>query len=202
MLSRAGKRLHCWGLTGRRPQNIMDWEAHYERTRGRRSPSIHYDSGRSIIIRHTVKPGHRDHYETWLRQIIAAAAQFSGHQGVHVVRPPEGHDTFEIAVRFSHPDEADTWLNSDVRRELISGIVPALASDEHVEIRTGIDYWFTPPTSKAKQPTRWKQWLITTAVIWPLTLIVPMVFQPIFNQLPVLALWGCVMAWSQQLSSH
>ena len=59
------------------------------------APSIHYDSGRSIIIRHTVKPGHRDHYETWLRQIIAAAAQFSGHQGVHVVRPPEGHDTFE-----------------------------------------------------------------------------------------------------------
>ena len=141
------------------------------------APSIHYDSGRSIIIRHTVKPGHRDHYETWLRQIIAAAAQFSGHQGVHVVRPSEGHDTFEIAVRFSHPEEADTWLNSDVRRE-------------QVEIQTGIDYWFTPPTSKAKQPTRWKQWLITTAVIWPLTLIVPMVFQPIFNQLPVLALWG------------
>ncbi|MEO9587851.1 MULTISPECIES: antibiotic biosynthesis monooxygenase [Marinobacter] len=154
------------------------------------APSIHYDSGRSIIIRHTVKPGHRDHYETWLRQIIAAAAQFSGHQGVHVVRPPEGHDTFEIAVRFSQPEEADTWLNSDVRRELVSDIVPALASEEQVEIQTGIDYWFTPPTSKAKQPTRWKQWLITTAVIWPLTLIVPMVFQPIFDQLPVLAVWG------------
>lgn len=136
-----------------------------------------------------MKPGHRDRYETWLRQIIAAAAQFSGHQGVHVVRPPEGHDTFEIAVRFSHPDEADAWLNSDVRRELVSDIVPALASKEQVEIQTGIDYWFTPPTSKAKQPTRWKQWLITTTVIWPLTLIVPIVFQPLFDRLPVLALW-------------
>lgn len=42
-------------------------------------PSIHYNSGRSIIIRHTVQLGHRDRYETWLRQIIAAAAQFPGH---------------------------------------------------------------------------------------------------------------------------
>ncbi|WP_323751003.1 antibiotic biosynthesis monooxygenase [Marinobacter sp.] len=154
------------------------------------APSIHYNSGRSIIIRHTVKSGLRDQYETWLRQIIAAAAQFPGHQGVHIVRPPEGHDTFEIAVRFSHADGAETWLNSDVRRELISDIFPALDSEEHVEIRTGIDYWFTPPTSKAKQPTRWKQWLITTAVIWPLTLIVPIVLQPVFDLLPALAIWG------------
>lgn len=154
------------------------------------SPSIHYNSGRSIIIRHTVQPSQRDRYETWLRQIIAAAAQFPGHQGVHVVRPPLGHDTFEIAVRFSHHDEAEAWLCSDVRRELVSDIVPALSSEEHVEIQTGIDYWFTPPTSKAKQPTRWKQWLITTAVIWPLTLVVPVVFQPIFDRLPVLAFWG------------
>lgn len=154
------------------------------------SPSIHYNSGRSIIIRHTVKPSRRDQYETWLRQIIAAAAKFPGHQGVHVVRPPEGHDTFEIAVRFSHAEEAEAWLNSDVRRELISCIAPALASEERVEIKTGIDYWFSPPTSKSKQPTRWKQWLITTAVIWPLTLIVPMMLQPLFDRVPALALWG------------
>lgn len=107
-----------------------------------------------------------------------------------MVRPPQGHDTFEIVVRFSHHDETEAWLNSDVRRELVTDIVPALASEEHVEIQTGIDYWFTPPTSKAKQPTRWKQWLITTAVIWPITLVVPAFFQPIFDRLPVLALWG------------
>lgn len=154
------------------------------------TPSVHYNSGRSIIIRHTVLPHLRDRYETWLRQIIAAAAEFPGHQGVHVVRPPEGNDTFEIAVRFSTNEEAEAWLNSDIRKELISDIASALASDEQVEIKSGIDFWFTPPASKAKQPTRWKQWLITTSVIWPLTMIVPVVYQPVFEGIPELAVWG------------
>ncbi|MFL1405096.1 antibiotic biosynthesis monooxygenase [Marinobacter sp. M1N3S26] len=154
------------------------------------APSVHYDSGRSIIIRHTVRQGQRERYETWLRQIIQAAAEFPGHQGVHIVRPTEGNDTFEISVRFSSKDDAETWLNSDIRRELVSDISPVLASDEQVDIKSGIDFWFTPPSSSAKQPTRWKQWLITTAVIWPLTMIVPELYRPLFQTVPDLALWG------------
>ena len=154
------------------------------------APSVHYNAGRSIIIRHTVLPQRRDIYETWLKQIIAAAAEFPGHQGVHIVRPAEGNDTFEIAVRFSSNADAEAWLSSDIRKELVSSIVSALASDEQVEISSGIDFWFTPPTSKAKQPTRWKQWLITTAVIWPLTIIVPAIYQPLFSIIPELSMWG------------
>ncbi|WP_152207376.1 antibiotic biosynthesis monooxygenase [Marinobacter changyiensis] len=154
------------------------------------TPSTHYNAGRSIIIRHIVRPEFRDRYETWLRQIIAAAAEFPGHQGVHIVRPSEGNDTFEIAVRFSNNKEAEAWLESDIRKELVSSIVSALASDEQVEIKSGIDFWFTPPASKAKQPTRWKQWLLTTAVIWPLTIIVPVLYKPIFGIIPELSVWG------------
>ncbi|MCH8498636.1 MAG: antibiotic biosynthesis monooxygenase [Marinobacter sp.] len=145
---------------------------------------------RSIVIRHQVARNQRDRYETWLRQIIAAAALFPGHQGVHIMRPPEGEDTFEITVRFSGAHEAEGWLASDVRRELVEDIAPALATTEQIEIRSGIDYWFSPPASKAKQPNRWKQWLITTAVIWPLTMVVPALYQPLFNLVPPLATWG------------
>jgi antibiotic biosynthesis monooxygenase (ABM) superfamily enzyme len=153
-------------------------------------PSVHYNTGRSIIIRHTVRPEFKERYETWLKQIIAAAAAFPGHQGVHIVRPSEGNDTFEIAVRFSSNSTAQAWLNSDIRKELVSSIASALASDEQLEIKTGIDFWFTSPTSKAKQPTRWKQWLITTAVIWPLTILIPALYQPLFNIVPEISVWG------------
>lgn len=151
---------------------------------------VHHHPGRSIIIKHTVRPELQDRYETWLRQIIAAAAQFPGHQGVHVVRPSEGSDTFEISVRFATNDDAEKWLKSDIRRELVSEITSALATDEHVEIKSGIDFWFTPPASKAKQPTRWKQWLITTSVIWPLTMVVPILYEPLFEAFPWLGNWG------------
>ncbi|MFS8149597.1 antibiotic biosynthesis monooxygenase [Halomonas profundus] len=153
-------------------------------------PSVHNNAGRSIIIRHTVRPEFRERYETWLKQIIAAAAEFPGHEGVHILRPPEGHDTFEIAVRFSSNSAAEAWLGSNIRKELLSSIVFALASDEQLEIKSGIDFWFTPPASKAKQPTRWKQWLITTAVIWPLTIIIPVLYQPLFNIIPAISVWG------------
>lgn len=152
--------------------------------------NVHYDTGRTIFIRHTVRPQLKNRYETWLRQIIEAAAQFPGHQGVHVMRPNEGNDTFEISVRFSNNDAAEHWLKSDIRRELVSDITSALAADEHVEIKSGIDFWFTPPASTAKQPTRWKQWLITTSVIWPLTMVVPLGYQPLFDAVPELGTWG------------
>ncbi|ANQ29356.1 antibiotic biosynthesis monooxygenase [Vibrio natriegens] len=153
-------------------------------------PTIHRSQGRTIMIRHVVCEHLRNQYETWLRQIISAAAEFEGHQGVHVCRPPDGHDTFEIAVRFSSKEQAESWLASDIRKELISEIQAVLGAEEQVEIKSGIDFWFTPPTSKAKQPTRWKQWLITTAVIWPLTMLVPFVLTPVFNQFPALKTQG------------
>ncbi|WP_165856821.1 antibiotic biosynthesis monooxygenase [Marinobacter sp. JSM 1782161] len=155
-----------------------------------RESGAHYESGRTIFIRHTVRPRERARYETWLRQIIEAAARFPGHQGVHVLRPPEGSQAFEIAVRFSGAQQAEAWLDSDIRRELVADILPALEQDEQVEIRTGIEFWFTPPASGAKQPTRWKQWLVTTAVIWPLTMVVPLLWQPVFEALPTLSTWG------------
>ena len=154
------------------------------------SPQDGDSPARSIVIRHQVALDQRDRYETWLRQIIAAAARFPGHQGVHIMRPADGDGTFVITVRFASEDAAEAWLASDVRRELVADIAPALANHEQIEIRSGIDYWFTPPASKAKQPTRWKQWLITTAVIWPLTMVVPAVYQPLFNLAPPLATWG------------
>lgn len=153
-------------------------------------PGTHYNDGRTIVIRHTVRPECRERYETWLKQIIVAAASFPGHQGVHIARPAEGSDTFESAVRFSSISAAEAWLGSSIRKELVSSIAPALASDEQLEIRSGIDFWFTPPASKAKQPTRWKQWLITTAVIWPLTILVPALYQPLFDRVPEISVWG------------
>lgn len=154
------------------------------------APAVHENLEKLIIIRHTVRPEFREQYEAWLKQIIAAAAEFPGHEGVYILRPQQENNTFEIAVRFSSNAAAEAWLSSNIRKELLSSIVFALAADEQLEIKSGIDFWFTPPASKAKQPTRWKQWLITTAVIWPLTIIIPVLYQPLFNILPAISVWG------------
>lgn len=146
--------------------------------------------GVTIQIHHRVRPGALDRYETWLRQTIATAGRFPGHRGVHILRPPEGHHDYEIAVRFASHDEALRWRESSERRELMAAVQPELQQAEHVEILSGIDYWFAPSTPASKQPTRWKQWLVTTAVIWPLTILVPLLWLPVFDLLPLLDTWG------------
>lgn len=146
--------------------------------------------GVTLRIHHRVRSDAKDRYETWLRQIIEAAGRYAGHQGVHILRPHEGGQDYEIAVRFASEADAERWRSSDDRRELMDDIRDALQQDESVEILSGIDYWFTPPTATSKQPVRWKQWVVTTAVIWPLTMLVPLLWQPVFSVLPGLATWG------------
>ncbi|WP_340677584.1 antibiotic biosynthesis monooxygenase [Paraglaciecola sp.] len=140
--------------------------------------------GVSIIIRHKVSPKNQGAYESWLKLIIPASAKFPGHQGVHILRPHAGGHEFEISVRFASEKEAHDWLNSAQRKTLLEQSKPLFHEQEITEIYNGIDFWFTQRSAAQKIATRWKQWLITTVVIWPLTMLVPLLLQPVFNNLP------------------
>ncbi|SEA77415.1 antibiotic biosynthesis monooxygenase [Alkalimonas amylolytica] len=147
-------------------------------------------AGASILIHHQVVPDAMDHYEGWLADIIQAAAEFPGHQGVTIVKPAKGLHRYEIAVRFCSEADARLWLESQVRQQLIAEVAPLLQLPENVRVSTGIDQWFQPLNSDAPHPVRWKQWLVTTLVICGLTMLVPPVLQQLFSQVPVLGVWG------------
>ncbi|MEG3081124.1 antibiotic biosynthesis monooxygenase [Halomonas sp. 5021] len=145
----------------------------------------------TLKICHRVKSDARAEYESWLKRIIYVAAQYPGHLGVHILRPAEGHNDYEIALRFASHADAGRWLESAERKALINDALPAFREEEVIEIQSGIDYWFSPPSAPTnKQPVRWKQWLVTTSVIWPLTLLVPVLLTPLFALLPWLSAWG------------
>lgn len=144
----------------------------------------------SFVIQHDVKPGFHEQYETWLKKIIAQAAKFHGHMGAQVQRPgPDSHQ-YEIAVRFATRRDAENWVDSDTRRQLIEELKPIISSDEKLDIKSGIDYWFTSYTEGHRAPKRWKQWLMSVSVIWPLTMFVPLLWEPLFKAAPVLGHWG------------
>jgi len=140
-----------------------------------------------FAIRHRLKkgPAKREQYENWLAKIMPIAASYPGHLGVQVVRPPEGHNEYLIVVRFASILDLQNWQQSVERKRLVKEIAGILESEEALDIKTGIDYWFTPPTV-GMHPRRWKQWLVTTSVIWPLTVYVPPVMEPVFSRFPEL----------------
>ncbi|MCH8537873.1 MAG: antibiotic biosynthesis monooxygenase [Alkalimonas sp.] len=147
-------------------------------------------AGASILIHHQVLADAMADYENWLTEIIQAAAGFAGHQGVTILKPAAGQQQYEIAVRFSSETDAKSWLESEVRQQLIAKVAPLLQLPENVLISTGIDHWFQPLNSDAPHPVRWKQWLLTTLVICVLTMLVPPVLQQLFTLVPVLGVWG------------
>lgn len=144
----------------------------------------------SFVIKHKVKPEAHDQYEDWLRRTIAAAATFHGHMGAQVARPAPGHHEYEIAVRFATRNDAEQWIDSDVRKELVKELNSLIEEPERLDIRSGIDYWFTSVTEGNKPPKRWKQWLTSVSVIWPLTLLVPWALRPLFHAVPFLGRYG------------
>lgn len=144
----------------------------------------------SFVVRHQVKDGLGEQYEAWLRQIMTRAAAYPGHLGVQVVRPPVGGHEYVTVVRFASEQDAKRWASSSDRRSLVRDVRGLLEGNDEIEILSGIDFWFTPESPAHRQPVRWKQWVITTSVIWPLTLVVPAAYAPVFGQFPWLGSWG------------
>jgi antibiotic biosynthesis monooxygenase (ABM) superfamily enzyme len=140
------------------------------------------------VIQHRVQVGAQAQYEAWLQAITPAAQHFPGHQGVNIIRPSVGEDVYTIVLHFDTLEHLQGWLGSETRRRLSAEIQPLLASDECVEIKTGLEFWFTPPTPRQRHPPPYKQFLLTLSVIFPLTVLVPWALRPLFHIAPALGL--------------
>jgi antibiotic biosynthesis monooxygenase (ABM) superfamily enzyme len=54
--------------------------------------------------------------------------------------------------------------------------------------RSGLEFWFTPPTPGQNHPPPYKQFLLTLSVIFPLTVLLPWALRPLVHVAPVLGL--------------
>lgn len=138
----------------------------------------------TLLIRHRVRQGQNEPYEHWLRRIVQAAQGYPGHLGVDVIRSQKaGLPLFTSVLRFAGAARLQDWLGSQERRQLIEEVGPLLAADEDLALHPAHEFWFTPEDAAAPAP-RWKQACITFAVILPLSLLVPLLWQPLFAAQP------------------
>lgn len=85
-------------------------------------------------------------FEEWMEGIIHAAVRFDGFMGVNVIRPgPGGADLqYVIIFRFDSRENLDRWECSQERKKWLEKSGPVVEGDARVEVRTGIEFWFTP----------------------------------------------------------
>lgn len=137
------------------------------------------DLGATVVITHRVRSDKRAEYEAWVNEISALSRSAPGHLDWNLVRPiPGATETYTAILRFQTTEHVKNWMNSSERKRLIENVQPLLVSDDEFHISSGLDFWFTPAGAKAKVPVRWKQYLLTWSVIYPMVLGVPQLVRP------------------------
>lgn len=148
----------------------------------------------SFVVRHHLRLGAQSAYERWLTENMRVAAAFPGYRGMKVVRPTTGGVDYTIVLDFATHGDATGWHQSIERTLLIHDVQAHLDVAPQVTVGAGIDYWFQAESPAAglppQKPPAWKQWLVTTSVIWPLTLLTPWAFGPLFKAVPALGAYG------------
>ncbi len=138
----------------------------------------------ALIITHTIKPGEESHYETWLAEIQRAVSVWPGYIGREIFRPAHGSRKYTSLLRFDSLDRLNAWAESDTRRSFVEQVGHLLEDGDNVEIRTGVDFWFTP--EGAKPPKPWKQFLLTLTAVYPLSLLIPRLLRLLAELVPPL----------------
>lgn len=142
----------------------------------------------TLVVKHRIKAGNEQRYETWLRRTVGIASGFPGHLGVDVIRGKAGDcHTFTSILKFCNTRDLQHWLDSSERSQLINEASAFLAEGDQTEISEHNEFWFTPTDVAGPPPPRWKQATVTFIVILPHTMIVPLLWTPLFNRLPALA---------------
>jgi len=137
----------------------------------------------ALIITHTIKTGEEKRYEDWLTEILSAVSSSPGYLGREIFRPAQGTRTYTSIVRFDANENLNAWVESETRKSFVSRVSDLLEKGDVHEIRTGIDFWFTPEGVKPPKP--WKQFLLTLSAVYPLSLLIPPLFSPLFSAAPL-----------------
>ena len=140
----------------------------------------------TAVIQQTVRRESVAAYEQWLKKVVPIAARFPGHRGVNVIHPAAGGLQYTITIRFDSLAHAQDWFASGARKQLVDEVAPLLDADEKVETRSGLEFWFHPAPGQPPA-RRYKQFLLTLSVIYPLTMLVPAVVHRALAPVPVLS---------------
>ncbi len=125
-------------------------------------------------------------YENWLKQMVALAQEAAGHRGVNVIRPHGPTQDYTIVLHFASESTLRQWLDSHTRQQMIQLVRPLLQTQEKIDVKTGLEFWFTPQENKKTAPP-YKQFLITWSAIFPLSLLIPWLLSSLFSGLPFMA---------------
>lgn len=142
----------------------------------------------TVCISVKAKQGREEDLERWLEGVGRAASQFTGHQGLTVLRPSGiTSPDYVYIFRFDTYAHLKQWEDSEVRRQWVERLHDLTAGEARKQILTGLEYWFTlPGVSGTPSPPRYKMVIVTVLAIYPLSNLLSALLVPFLHFLPAL----------------
>ena len=143
----------------------------------------------AVLTLRTVKPGFEEKFEAELHDFISRSLHTAGQLGVSVVRPvPEsGSHEYGIFRRFNNSDSRDRFYGSPLFQQWELTVAKLTEGGPHRQELSGLETWFTLPGQRAVvPPPRWKMALVTVVAVWPVSMLVPWLLNPLTVKLHVL----------------
>jgi uncharacterized protein len=132
----------------------------------------------TTIVKRTVKPGREAKYEQWVKDTTKDLSQFPGYMDITMIKPSTGAKSKEyvLIIRFDTYEHVNSWENSATRNKRIEEAKDFTENLTNTKV-TGLEYWFPlPEIPKASVPPRYKMAFVTGLAIYPLSLIVNIVY--------------------------
>jgi len=143
----------------------------------------------AVLTLRTVKPGFEEKFEKELHDFIAQSLHAEGQLGVSVVRPVPGSGSREYGIyrRFSNADTRDRFYGSSHFQQWELTVAQLTEVGPRRQELSGLETWFTLPGQRAViPPPRWKMALVTVVGVWPVSMLVPWLLNPLIGKLHVL----------------
>ncbi|MGV8920156.1 MAG: antibiotic biosynthesis monooxygenase [Pseudomonas sp.] len=136
----------------------------------------------TLIIKHRIKAGFEAEYATWLHDTVAAASQHPGHLGVDIIRGKQsGLQLVTCVLRFCDTQALQGWIDSEDRIRRVKAAEHMFADGDQFEVNPVKEFWFNTDDENSPPPPRWKQACVSFFVILPHTLLVPIIWGPVFK---------------------
>lgn len=146
-----------------------------------------------VITRH-VRPGCEAQFQQALRKFFQDSFAHDGVLGASMIVPPPGSGSTEFGIlrTFASEAEREAFYASPLFREWNKTVAPLAEDDWVARPLHGMEAWFR--TAEAA-PSRWKMAVLTWAAVWPATVLVRALLQPVLGAaLPAVLMAGVVTA--------
>lgn len=137
----------------------------------------------TVVVTWRVRQGCEREFEEWRREISAAALEFPGHLGINVILPSNTRREYVVIFRFDTYEHLRNWQESEVRRELLKKAEAFREKEPSYRLESGLEYWFAPAGVPASPP-RWKMAFVTVLGVWPVSMLVPRLLNPLIANQP------------------